>query len=116
MIKLKTDKGEKVISFDKPESLAAEYLNKKYATGKKAGIPYDPLQATRYDINQNNILEQPCVVCGAEEKIEIHHVRRLKDTKNKSDIQKLMSKINRKSVPLCRTCHDSGFMQENIAV
>lgn len=104
---MKTDKNEKTIRFDKPESLAVEYLNKKYKINKNSDkLPYDPLQAMRFDINQNNILEQPCIICKSELNIEIHHVKRLKDTKDKSDIQKIMSKVNRKSVPLCRSCHN----------
>jgi len=37
----------------------------------------------------------------------MHHLRRLKDTKDKSNLRKIMRKINRKTVPLCKICHDN---------
>lgn len=110
-IELVTKKGTKTIRFDKPENLTAKYLNDKYMNLKSSdkqqtNLPYDPLQALNFDINQNNILELPCFVCGEEDNVEIHHIKRLKDTKDKSAMSKIMSKINRKAIPLLRRCHD----------
>jgi len=36
----------------------------------------------------------------------MHHLRHLKDTKDKSTLIRIMSKIKRKTVPLCITCHN----------
>jgi predicted HNH restriction endonuclease len=35
----------------------------------------------------------------------MHHLRHLKDTKDKNNLSKIMSKIKRKTVPLCERCH-----------
>nr|YP_009495510.1 reverse transcriptase [Psammoneis japonica]AWQ64240.1 reverse transcriptase [Psammoneis japonica] len=51
-------------------------------------------------------LKGPCVVCGSNANIEIHHVRSLKKRFKKGDfLSDMMSKMNRKQVPLCKSCH-----------
>jgi group II intron reverse transcriptase/maturase len=51
-------------------------------------------------------LKGPCVVCGSNANIEIHHVRSLKKRPKKGDfLSDMMSKMNRKQVPLCKSCH-----------
>ena len=48
-----------------------------------------------------------CEYCGAEDvKIEIHHVRKLKDLKGKKRWEKLMIARRRKTLALCASCHD----------
>jgi 5-methylcytosine-specific restriction endonuclease McrA len=94
------------VIFDKPENLKAEYLNKKYQTLKKPWEVVNPMRAMNWDIKETNILDRPCLICGTSENIEMHHLRHLKDTKDKGTLIKIMSKIRRKVVPLCSTCHD----------
>lgn len=49
-----------------------------------------------------------CEWCGAENvEIEIHHVRRLKDLKGKKRWERLMIARKRKTLALCKACHDS---------
>nr|YP_009317774.1 hypothetical protein Nram.m66 [Navicula ramosissima]AOY40378.1 hypothetical protein Nram.m66 [Navicula ramosissima] len=51
-------------------------------------------------------LKGPCVVCGSNEIIEVHHVRSLRKRPKKGDfLQDMMIKMNRKQVPLCQKCH-----------
>jgi group II intron reverse transcriptase/maturase len=50
-------------------------------------------------------LEGPCIKCGSMEKIEVHHVRKLKNINRKDYIGQLMARMNRKQIPLCQTCH-----------
>jgi len=45
-----------------------------------------------------------CSLCGSGHKVEMHHVRYMKNL-NLSKIDKLMVKANRKKIPLCRDCH-----------
>ncbi|RKR82406.1 group II intron reverse transcriptase/maturase [Mucilaginibacter gracilis] len=47
-----------------------------------------------------------CEYCGANDDIEMHHVRKLKDLKGKKDWEKRMIARNRKTLALCSTCHD----------
>lgn len=47
-----------------------------------------------------------CAVCGSDYKIEMHHIRAMKDIKNKKGtLEYLRVKRNRKQIPVCRICH-----------
>lgn len=48
-----------------------------------------------------------CELCGRHtEDVCIHHVRSLKDLTGGSDWEKLMRKMQRKSLAVCRACHE----------
>lgn len=52
-----------------------------------------------------------CELCGATENIEVHHVRAMKDLhrypgREKPEWVKRMIALKRKTMPLCRTCHE----------
>ena len=47
-----------------------------------------------------------CEYCGDEEgPFEVHHVKKLKDLKGKANWEKLMISRNRKTMVLCKSCH-----------
>jgi hypothetical protein len=47
-----------------------------------------------------------CLVCKSEYRVEMHHVRMMKDLSPKTKkLDALMAKANRKQIPLCRSCH-----------
>lgn len=46
-----------------------------------------------------------CEVCGSTEKLEMHHVRKLKDLKGKTLAEQMMSARNRKTIAVCLKCH-----------
>lgn len=51
----------------------------------------------------NNLL---CSNCSSDTQVEMHHIRMMRDVKkNKDSFSKLMIKVNRKQIPLCRKCH-----------
>lgn len=60
-----------------------------------------------YSYKSSATLEnKTCAVCESTERVEMHHVRALKDLKlNKSWVDKLMAKAKRKQIPLCQKCH-----------
>jgi len=68
----------------------------------------DPLKVLKWSIRTQNLLEGPCVACGSVDKIEIHHIKKLAGkAKARSPIHQIMSKLNRKQVPLCEKCHNN---------
>lgn len=50
-------------------------------------------------------LEGVCAMCESSSNVEMHHVRALKDLKDKSLVERMMIASRRKSIPLCWTCH-----------
>ena len=55
-----------------------------------------------------------CELCGKENvKLDMHHVRKLKNLQGKEDWEKHMIARKRKTIALCRSCHkkvDGGWM------
>jgi nicotine oxidoreductase len=53
--------------------------------------------------------ELTCSVCNSDYRVEMHHIRKMKELNPKSDlIDKVMARKNRKQIPLCRKCHTSS--------
>jgi group II intron reverse transcriptase/maturase len=51
-------------------------------------------------------LNSSCVICGATDLIEMHHVKHIRKMNVKLTAQeKSMGSLNRKQIPVCRTCH-----------
>lgn len=47
-----------------------------------------------------------CQKCGSTYRVEMHHIRMLKDLNPQARVaDKLMAKARRKQIPLCRDCH-----------
>lgn len=66
----------------------------------------DPLKILKWSIRTQNLMQGPCVGCGAINNIEIHHVKKLSKTiKAKNPVHKIMSILGRKQVPVCKKCH-----------
>jgi hypothetical protein len=49
---------------------------------------------------------EKCELCGATDKLVMHHVRKLKDLKGKSPWEKHMIARKRKTIALCGKCHN----------
>lgn len=74
-----------------------------FITGKP---PADSLHSLYMKKFVNSKLLAPCVVCGSIDKIEIHHVKHVKNiSKSLSPLVKDHAIMNRKQVPLCQQCH-----------
>jgi group II intron reverse transcriptase/maturase len=60
---------------------------------------------------ERRLLAEVCELCGGEDRIEIHHVRAMKDLHKHAGRPKppwkiRMIAIKRKTMPLCRMCHE----------
>lgn len=68
-----------------------------------ATLPYNMFN---YNIRTRNMLhEQPCVICGATEEIEMHHRRGLKNKRTDNTLKGIKINLSRKQIPLCKACH-----------
>lgn len=70
---------------------------------------------TRHSLGRTELLQRlladTCEVCGSMQNIEVHHIRKLADVnpkgrKLKPDWMCLMASRQRKTLVLCRSCHD----------
>jgi hypothetical protein len=69
-----------------------------------------PFIRTRSEIVER-LLNDICEVCGAKEQVQMHHIRHLADLNKKGHREKplwmkIMISRKRKSIPLCKRCHD----------
>ncbi|MCA9974577.1 MAG: group II intron reverse transcriptase/maturase [Anaerolineales bacterium] len=89
-----------------------------YATFGTHAMKRQPFSATK-DIDQKRIAYRPrtqlvdrmlanqCEICGSKQHIEVHHIRAMKDVSgNKAGWQQLMSAMRRKTLVVCRLCHN----------
>ena len=53
---------------------------------------------------------EKCELCGATENLQMHHVRKLKDLKNKENWEKHMMARRRKTIALCSKCHKNTHL------
>jgi hypothetical protein len=52
-----------------------------------------------------NLYDLICARCGSSHRVEMHHVKMMKNLDTKKWLDAIMAKINRKQIPLCRKCH-----------
>ncbi len=79
----------------------------------KATLEDQPLTVKRGNHSElvQRLLAGYCELCGATENVEVHHVRAMKDLhtypgRAKPEWVKRMIALKRKTMPLCRTCHE----------
>lgn len=66
----------------------------------------DPLALKDWKISTLSAMDQNCANCNSSHDIEMHHVKHIKTINtNLNSFDKMMARINRKQVPLCRDCH-----------
>ena len=89
--------GPKGISLYKPS----------YKISMKFLVKASPLIASLYQEKTNVTLDNlRCSVCDSDYRVELHHVRAMKDLNPKiSYMDRQMVRINRKRILLCRACH-----------
>ncbi len=86
---------------------------------QKTAVIKDAKPATNYSNNElvRRLLANECELCGSHDNIEVHHVRKLADVKKRYRGRKeppawalFMMSRNRKTVVVCRTCHQKITM------
>jgi group II intron reverse transcriptase/maturase len=98
-IKFMTGKTEKSITLFSPKTLKRDRTFKL-----QDYFNFDPFNVTMYTLRSNHVWDMDCLVCGAKDNVEMHHVKHIR----KGDIKgftKIMQILNRKQIPVCRDCH-----------
>lgn len=102
-IKYKTKDGKERIRFFYHEGFARKKVDK---TAKIDIIPSTVKYASKTNLI-DRLKANKCEFCGKTDcEIEIHHVRKLKDLKGKSYWEKFMIARKRKTLALCKECHE----------
>lgn len=66
----------------------------------------DPLAVLNYKLRCQSALDEICSVCGSSDRVEMHHVKHLrKGSTPLPGFTGLMSRLNRKQLPVCVPCH-----------
>lgn len=91
----------------KEKEKALPFIQPSYKLTLKFKTKDNPVINTNMiTISQASLQGLVCQACGSDYRVEMHHVRKMKDLNPKANyIDKLMAKINRKQIPLCRKCH-----------
>lgn len=71
--------------------------------------PNIDLLAWQCSLRTRSTLGFPCLICGAADNVEMHHVRHIRKMggKKPTGFTAVMRALNRKQVPVCATCHDN---------
>ena len=69
-------------------------------------LPYSIVDASRTSLI-DRLKAQKCELCGSEESLVMHHVRKLKDLEGKESWERHMIARRRKTVAVCRSCHSN---------
>ncbi|GAK84670.1 retron-type RNA-directed DNA polymerase [Vibrio ponticus] len=104
-VEVKNDKGEtvRVTEFPHHKSLVRQPNNflttdKTVNNGGKAAL--------FHRLRTRSKLDAPCCICGEDENIEMHHVRSIRKIGEQvKGFTRVMQAINRKQIPVCRSCH-----------
>ena len=64
----------------------------------------DPFNVTTFTIRSNSAWDASCLICGEDDNVEMHHVKHIRKGEIKG-FTKVMQKLNRKQIPVCRDCH-----------
>ena len=66
----------------------------------------DPTGPLGWKIRTTHHFGEPCVNCGSEFNIEMHHIKHIKTINpHLNEFDKKVAAINRKQIPLCHNCH-----------
>jgi group II intron reverse transcriptase/maturase len=100
-IKAKDGKRDRCITF----STNSDW--KKQRNGFQVGQEkVDQLQWS-ISLRTRSKLGMPCCICNSGTPVEMHHVRHIRKTGGKKPvgINAILQKLNRKQIPVCKTCH-----------
>lgn len=70
----------------------------------EGGSPSDMLKL-QISLRSRSKLEEDCCICGTGQDVVMHHVRHVRKDKPAKGFTKVLSAINRKQIPVCRSCH-----------
>jgi group II intron reverse transcriptase/maturase len=97
----RSDKKTIVVQFEE---------NTDWCVNKDAFAAFPPdldLLGWQTSLRTKSKLGYPCLICGASENVEMHHVRHIRKmgAKKPKGFLRVMRALNRKQIPVCEPCH-----------
>jgi len=66
----------------------------------------NPLEMLNWQLRTQTNFWDPCLICGSTKDIEMHPVKHIRKSNQKlQGFTQIMSKLNRKQIPVCQPCH-----------
>lgn len=107
-IKIKDDEVKRVSLF-KPIDTKRTNIVKDALNKPKLKDPFKALETVWNSKFTKSKLFRSCIICESTDEVEMHHVRKIRDLRNKDSkldfYTRQMAAINRKQVPLCKNHH-----------
>ena len=89
----------------RPQNLRILPLNERFNASNEKDVDILLKQTWNSSLTENKF-EKGCVICGTFEKIEMHHIRSVKNVRMKiNTYQQWSGAFSRKSIPLCKPHH-----------
>lgn len=107
-----SENGRFVVKYQnrKGKTLRCYFYNDGFARKAEMKVEADLMPNTAVYTGNVGLIDrlsaEQCEFCGANGKLEMHHVKRLKDLKGKKDWEKHMIARRRKTLAVCPKCHD----------
>ena len=103
-LKFINNKGKKYSIF-RPDNLRMLPIGERFNNKMNENID-ELLRQTWSNSLTRSQFDEPCVICGTMENIEIHHIRSIKNVRVKTrTYTQWVGGFQRKSIPLCKTHH-----------
>ena len=105
-------KGNKVIDVSFPRDVFSKMKriseHKEFKEISNINDPFEFIEkASNWLPRTKDRLEAPCSICKSKVDVEMHHVRKLRNSniKKVDYLTERMIKMNRKQIPICKVCH-----------
>uniref|UniRef100_UPI0023F1FF6A reverse transcriptase n=1 Tax=Cyathus jiayuguanensis TaxID=380660 RepID=UPI0023F1FF6A len=69
----------------------------------------DPFKVKYFSVRTHHSWDEICKICSSDFRVEMHHTKHIKKSKVPSlgsGFTQLMRQLNRKQIPVCKSCHD----------
>lgn len=67
--------------------------------------PIVPFESFYYSLRTKTKLYEECSICGSIDRVEMHHLKPIKQGKTNNTFTSIISNQQRKQIPLCHCCH-----------
>jgi group II intron reverse transcriptase/maturase len=101
---------EVIVQRGEKSPLRAAFGDVKLRRNRRAGLlildpKYRVINSDRTELIQR-LMHDRCELCGSQDRVQVHHLRKLADTAGKARWQQRMSAMRRKTLVVCGDCHD----------